>query len=232
MVLADDNFATIVRAVEQGRVIYDNIRKSIVFLLPTSFAEALVIAVAVTGGYELPMMPVQILWVNMITAVTLGVALAFEPAESDVMSRDPRRQQEPIMSALTVWRTLFVGGLMLLGVTAVFVAEAGVSLPYARTVAVNTLVSFEAVYLLSSRRLRTTVLSRGGLRGNPAVPLSILGVMTLQLLFTYQPSVAGLFNSRPITLESWGLVAALAVGLLLVVELEKYARAWWERTHS
>jgi magnesium-transporting ATPase (P-type) len=226
MVLADDNFATIVRAVEQGRVIYDNIRKSIVFLLPTSVAEALVIAVAVLLGYELPMTPVQILWVNMITAVTLGTALAFEAPEPDVMQREPRRLQEPILSGFAVWRTLFVGLLMLLGVTAVFLLESDNTVPYARTVAVNTLVAFEAFYLLSSRRLRTSVLSLAGMRGNPVAPISIVAVLVLQMLFTYEPNLSALFDARAITLSSWMLVVTLGFALLLVVELEKAVRKY------
>ena len=224
VVLADDNFATIVRAVEQGRVIYDNIRKSIVFLLPTSMAEALIIAVAVIMGAEPPMTPVQILWVNMITAVTLGIALAFEPGEPGVMQRHPRRLREPILTPLVIWRTLFVAILMLAGVAASYLLAGQHTIEYARTVAVTTLVGFEAVYLFSSRRLHATVLGRGFFSGNIAVPISVCGVLVFQLLFTYQPGMSTLFDSRPLGVDSWLLVAGLSLCLLLAVEAEKAIR--------
>jgi magnesium-transporting ATPase (P-type) len=178
------------------------------------------------------MTPVQILWVNMITAVTLGIALGFESPESNVMIRGPHPADEPILSKLAVWRTLFVGSLMLLGVTAVFIAESSNSIPYARTVAVNTLVSFEAVYLLSSRRLHTSVLSISGLRGNVAVPISIVGVIVFQMLFTYQPTLSDLFDSRPVSIDSWLLIMTLSMALLIIVECEKWIRNFYRGRSS
>jgi magnesium-transporting ATPase (P-type) len=226
MVLADDNFSTIVRAVEQGRVIYDNITKSILFLLPTSFAEALVIASAVLFGYDLPMTPVQILWVNMITAVTLGIALAFERAEPGIMLRDPRVSQQSILSPLALWRTGYVGLLMLGGVALLF-SEAvanGNSLEYARTVAVNVLVVFEAVYVLASRYTDASVLNLKGLVGNPVVLVSIVGVMSFQMLFTYGWPLNSWFQTAPLSGDAWMKIVALGCALFLIVEVEKWVR--------
>ena len=123
MVLADDNFATIAAAVEEGRTVYDNLKKSIAFILPTNGGEALVIVAAVLFGSVLPITPVQILWVNMVTAVTLGLALAFEPAESDVMARPPRRPDEPLLSRFLLWRIAFVSLILLAGTFGLFLYE-------------------------------------------------------------------------------------------------------------
>jgi magnesium-transporting ATPase (P-type) len=226
MVLADDDFSTIVRAVEQGRVIYDNITKSILFLLPTSFAEALVIAAAVLFGYDLPMTPVQILWVNMITAVTLGIALAFERAEPGIMLRDPRVSQQPILSPLALWRTGYVGLLMLGGVALLFSTSVsgGASLEYARTLAVNALVVFEAVYVLASRYTDASVLNLKGLVGNPVVLISIVGVMSFQMLFTYTWPLNTWFQTAPLSGDAWTKIVVLGGALFLIVEVEKWVR--------
>jgi magnesium-transporting ATPase (P-type) len=226
IVLADDNFATIVHAVVLGRTIYDNIQKSIVFLLPTSVAEALVIAIAIVVGAELPITPVQILWVNMITAVTLGIALAFERAEGDVMARSPRVARQPILSGLALWRTAFVGMLMLAGVMLLYALERAdeMSIEYARTVAVNTLVVFECVYLLSSRRLLRSVLNFDGFLGNRIVLLSIAIVLIFQLIFTYTSPLQTLFDSAALSIASWGRIWLTGLALLLLVELEKAGR--------
>jgi magnesium-transporting ATPase (P-type) len=225
VVLADDNFATIVEAVEAGRNIYENIRKSVVFLLPTSVTEALVIALAILIGYQLPMTPVQILWINMITAVTLGIALAFEPGSTEVMRHPPRASQAPLMTGLVIWRTVFVSMLMLAGITWLFALEASQQeLEYARTAAVNLLVIFEVVYLISSRHLNQTSVSLEGFTGNRIVLLSIALVVAFQVLFTYTEPFQLLFESRPLGVETWQRIALLGVGVFAVVELEKLVR--------
>jgi len=228
IVLADDNFSSIVRAVEQGRGIYDNISKSIAFLLPTSVAEALVVAAAIVLGFEPPITPVQILWVNMITAVTLGVALAFEPTEPQVMQRRPRAAREPILSGLTIWRTSAVSVLMLSGVLLLYFLERTVhGTDYARTVSVNALVVFEAVYLMSSRRLHRSLFSPGGFTGNRYVYVSILAVLGFQALFTYAWPLNSIFAALPISLDSWGRICVAGLALLCLVELEKLVRSAW-----
>ncbi len=225
VVLTDDNFATIVSAVAAGRNIYQSIRKSVVFLLPTSLTEALVIALAILAGYELPMTPVQILWINMITAVTLGIALAFEPQDPSVMQGPPRSTQTPLLSALVVWRTGFVSLLMLAAIAWLFSREAATgNLEYARTAAVSLLVLFEAVYLISSRHLNRTSVSVEGLFGNRIALLAIIGVAFLQLAFVYTPPFESLFESRPLSADTWLRIGALGMALFIVVEMEKLAR--------
>jgi magnesium-transporting ATPase (P-type) len=153
MVLADDDFASIAHAVEEGRTVYDNLKKSIMFILPTNVGEALTIVMAIALGRLLPLTAAQILWVNMITAVTLALSLAFEPAESDVMSRPPRRRDEPILSRLLLWRIVLVSLVLVAGTFGMFLWQRyhGASIEAARTVAVNTLVMFEVFYLFNAR---------------------------------------------------------------------------------
>ncbi len=227
MVLGDDNFATIAHAVEEGRTIYDNLKKAIIFLLPTSGGEALMILVAILMGSVLPITPVQILWINMITAVTLGIALAFEPAETDVMRRPPRAADEPLLSRFLVWRVVFVSLILLVGTFGLFLLERerGASLEAARTVAVNTLVLFEAFYLFNSRFLRQSVLTRNGLLGSRAVLIAVAIVVAMQFVFTYAPPMQALFETRPLSVVSWALAVLVASSVLFLVEAEKYVVA-------
>jgi cation-transporting P-type ATPase F len=227
IVLVDDNFASIIEAVEAGRVIYDNIRKSVVFLLPTSVAEALVIAIAVIFGLQLPMTPAQILWINMITAVTLGVALAFEPGGQHVMQRSPTVSREPLMSSLVLWRTAFVSLLMFAGIMFVFTFVLSErSVEYARTASVNTLVLFEIVYLLSARHSERSSLGAAGITGNPVL-FGVIGIVVFfQLLFTFAPPFQFLFESRALNAQTWLLIGLAGAFVFLVVELEKGLRRW------
>ncbi len=224
VVLADDNFASIAAAVEEGRTVYDNIRKAIAFVLPTNAAEAGVIVAAVAAGQLLPITPVQILWVNMVTAVTLALAIAVEPAEADVMRRPPRPRDERLLSPFVLWRTAFVGLLMVAAIYGLFAWElaAGSTLEAARAAAVNALVLLEAAYLLNARRLRTALWARARAR-NPWVPAAVATVVLLQLPFTYLPAMQAVFGTAAPAPGAWlraGLAAAL---LLLAVEAEK---AW------
>ncbi len=230
VVLGDDNFATIVGAVEAGRTVYDNIKKSVVFLLPTSVAEALVIALALIFGLQLPMTPVQILWINMITAVTLGVTLAFEPGSPDIMRRSPRVSREPFMSPLVIWRTSFVSLLMVAGIAVMFtLALEDHDVAYARTVSVNTLVAFEVVYLLSSRHLERPSIAFDGWVDNRVVPGAIAVVALLQALYTFTPPFELLFDAVPLAGPTWLGIAGAAAAVFVVVELEKGLRRAWTR---
>ncbi|MEA3410822.1 MAG: cation-transporting P-type ATPase [Pseudomonadota bacterium] len=224
MVLADDNFASIVHAIEEGRTVYDNIKKSILFILPTNGAEAFTLIAAILLGYHLPITPVQILWVNMITAVTLALSLAFEPPETDIMNRPPRDPDEPILSGFLIWRTLFVSLLMVAGIFGLFLWEidSGTSLDTARTVAVNTLVMFEVFYLLNTRYIRRSILSRKGLTGNRKVLVAIVLVVFFQFLFTYHPWMQQLFHTTPLDAKTWAVLVLVASSVFFVVELEKY----------
>ena len=223
MVLADDNFASIVNAVEEGRTVYDNIKKAIAFILPTSAGEAFIIVGAVAFGQVLPITPVQILWVNMITTVTLSLSLAYEPSEYNVMQRQPRNIKEPILSKFLVWRIIFVTIIMVIGTFGLYLWEWGQSLniELARTVAVNTLVMFEVFYLINTRFLYASVLNKKGLLGSRAVLISIALVLIFQLLFTYAPPFQYLFKTQPLALESWLIILGVTFSLLLLVEIEK-----------
>ena len=225
MVLADDNFATIAHAVEEGRTVYDNLRKSILFVLPTNGAQAFIILAAVALGEVLPITAVQILWVNMISAVTLALALAFEAAESDVMRRPPRHAREPLLSGLLVWRVVLVSAITVVGSFGLFLWEEahGASVERARTVAVNTLVMFEVFYLFNSRRLSAPILNREGLFGSRPVLIAIALVLALQLAFTYAPPLQNLFASRAIDVEQWLRIVTVASSVLFLIEIEKAA---------
>ncbi len=224
MVLADDNFASIARAVAEGRNVFDNIKKSILFILPTNGAEALVIMTAIVLGRVLPITPVQILWINMITAITLGLSLAFEPAETNVMQRPPRPPSEPILSGFLVWRIGFVSLLAVIGTFGLFVweRETGASIETARTVAVNTLVVFEAFYLLNARFFYDSVLSRKGFTGNPYIPLTIGIVLAMQVLFTYTGFMQVLFDTTAIDVFSWLRIFLVGAIIFLIIEGEKF----------
>ncbi|MCK4866951.1 MAG: cation-transporting P-type ATPase [Alphaproteobacteria bacterium] len=225
MVLTDDNFASIMHAVEEGRTVFDNLKKSILVLLPTSIGEALTILAAVLLAQALPITPVQILWINMITAVTLGMALAFEPTEAGVMERPPRSPDAPILSAFLTWRIVFVSMLLLVGTFGLFKLELafGASLDAARTVAVNTLVAGEIVYLFNCRRITEKSWTRDGLFGSRPVLIAVALVIGFQLLFTYLPVMQVLFHTTPIDFEAWARIILFALCLFILVELEKAA---------
>ncbi len=228
MVLADDNFASIANAVEEGRTIYDNIKKAITFLLPSNGGEALSILGAVLLATALPITPVQILWINMVTAVTLGLALAFEPAEADVMRRKPRKPDAPILDRFLAWRVVFVSLLLVSAVFGLFLwqTQAGVDVDVARSLAVNMLVAGEIVYLFNARMLTERSLSAKGLFGSRAALIAAGLVIVFQLLWTYTGPMHYLFGSAPLALWHWGVIAAVAVAIFLLVEAEK---AVWRR---
>ncbi|MCB1850997.1 MAG: HAD-IC family P-type ATPase, partial [Gammaproteobacteria bacterium] len=223
MVLADDNFASIINAIEEGRTVYDNIKKSILFILPTNGAEAFTLVAAIVLGYQLPITPVQILWVNMITAVTLALSLAFEPPERDILQRPPRDPNEAILSRFLVWRTLYVSLWMVAGIFGLFLwmRGNGNSIEAARTVAVNTLVLCEAFYLLNTRYVRRSVLSRSGLLGSRKVLVAIVVVIGFQLLYTYLPWMQRLFTSTHLDAMTWVVMLLVAASVFFVVEAEK-----------
>jgi magnesium-transporting ATPase (P-type) len=226
IVLADDNFATIRSAVREGRRIYDNLRKSVVFLLPTNGAQSLVILVAVVFGFTLPLTPVQVLWINMVTAITLSLALAYEPAEKGIMTRPPRTPGGPLIDrreiGLVLVVSLLIGGVTL-GVFAVALAG-GADLAYARTEAVAMLALGQLAYLLNCRFLRMSSLTIDVLRGNRVVWWSAFALIALQLFYTYVPFMNDLFGSRPLTVSSWVLPALLSVAVFLAVEGIKAVR--------
>ncbi|MBT8764859.1 cation-transporting P-type ATPase [Metapseudomonas boanensis] len=224
MVLADDNFATIAHAVEEGRTVYDNLRKSILFILPTNGAQAFVLLTAILLGLTLPITPLQILWVNMITAVTLALALAFEPAEDDLMQRPPRDPKAPLLSAELLWLILLVSVLLTLASLGLFIytQQLGWSMEASRTLAVNALVFGEIGYLFSSRRVNSP--AHFSVRDNPMVWGMVALMVVLQLAFTYVPAFQTLFGTADQSVLGWGWCLATAVATCAVVEVDKLWR--------
>jgi calcium-translocating P-type ATPase len=223
IVLLDDNFASIVAAVHEGRTVHDNIRKVIAWTLPTNGGETLCVVLALALGVALPMTPVQILWINMITEVTLGLVLAFEPPEPGVMQRPPRRRDAPLLSRLLLWRVVFVSLLFTLGVLGIFeyAVRSGRGEDVARTMVVNTLVVMEIFYLFNVRYLHMTSFSFRGLLGTPAVLAAVAVVVAGQLAFTYAPFMHTLFGSAPVSLADGGLIIGIGVFVMIILEIEK-----------
>jgi len=230
MVLADDNFASIVQAVKEGRTVFDNIRKAITFIMPTNGGEAGIIIAAILSGRLLPITPVQILWVNMITAVTLALTLAFEPSEEGIMDRPPHDPKEPILSYFLVWRILFISLLLVIGTFGLFLWERmhDVPLEQARTIAVNTLVMFEVFYLFNIRSLKTSIWRAKGFFANKTVFVAVFTVLGAQLLFTYLPVMQNLFKSTSISANDWLRIILITLPVLLIMETEKILLKHWE----
>ncbi len=223
MVLADDNFASITAAVKEGRTVYNNIEKAILFMLPTNVAQALVIMVAIFVGFTAPITAPQILWVNMVTSVALGLVISFEPHELDVMHRPPRAVDRPILDAFGIWRIAFVG-LALLAMTLwafVWMKSKGVSDDLARAGAVNALVIGQVFYLLNSRYKFDSSLSIKAHFGNQYLAMGIGAVAVLQLLFTYTPPFQRLFETEGLPLWVWPWLFLAGLVFFVVVEAEK-----------
>jgi len=222
MVLTDDNFASIADAVEEGRGVFDNLIKFIVWTLPTNLGEGMVILAAFLFGVTLPILPVQILWINMTTAAALGLMLSFEPREQGLMDRPPRHPARPILSGLLVQRIVLVGVLLLITAFGLFELERrqGASLETARTVAVNVFVLVETVYLFNSRSFTRSPFALGFFSNawvNGGAGLMLL----LQLAYTYAPPMNALFASAPMNAAQWTRVLACAALVFVVVEVEK-----------
>lgn len=246
MVLVDDNFASIVAAVQEGRTVYDNIRKVIGWTLPTNIGETVCVILALVLGLALPMTPVQILWINMVLTITLGLVLAFEPSEPGVMSRPPRLRGTPILSRFLAWRIGFVSLLFAAGVFFVFdyALQRGLGEDGARTMVVNVLVVMEIFYLFNIRYLHTTSFSLAGALGTPAVLGAVTAVVVAQLAFTYLPLMQSLFGTISISIEDGAVILLVGVVLMAVLETEKalmrrlrsgqspLARAAWSKPAS
>ncbi|QIM49191.1 cation-transporting P-type ATPase [Pusillimonas sp. DMV24BSW_D] len=234
MVLANDNFATIAVAVREGRAVYDNVKKFILFMLPTNGGEVLIVIAALVLGLALPLTPAQVLWINMVTVSTLGLALAFEPPERGIMRRPPRLPSEKLLSGFFAWRVLFVSILMATGALTLFFWELslGRDTATARTLAVNAVVFSEMFYLINSRRIDSSVLSRDGLLGSPHCLVAILFCILLQMVFTYVPLMHTLFSSVALTWVDWVKVLCVGAMVFFIAELEKWiSRRFFRRTH-
>ena len=226
LVLADDNFASIAAAVREGRTVYDNIKKVISWTLPTNGGEASTIMLALMLGMALPITPIQILWVNMITAVSLGIALAFEPTQEDTMRRPPRPRNQPLLTGELLWHIVLVTALFLAGVFGIYtyaIAQ-GYSVELARTIAMNTLVVMEIFHLLYIRNMSQVSLSWKMFRGTKAVWLAILVVVAGQFAITYLPSLQAVFFTEAVAFTDGLLIVSIGVVLYIIIELEKQIR--------
>jgi magnesium-transporting ATPase (P-type) len=226
IVLADDNFASIVAAVREGRTVYDNLTKVIGWTLPTNGGESMAIITAILFGLALPITPVQILWINMVTAVALGLTLAFEPTEPDAMRRSPRAPDRPILSGLLIWRVVLVSLLFVIGAFGMFFwAEArGLAVEEARTIVVNTIVVMEIFYLFSVRYLHGTSLTWTGVVGTPAVLVGVGTVIAAQFVFTYAPFMHVVFATRPVSWADGANIVILGIVFFAILELDKLVR--------
>ncbi|AEE52335.1 ATPase, P-type (transporting), HAD superfamily, subfamily IC [Haliscomenobacter hydrossis DSM 1100] len=237
MILVNDNFESIEAAVEEGRHVFDNLLKGIVFILPTSIGLGLVTLFAVSffptveGVLIRPMLPVQVLWVNLITAVALTLPLALEAMEPDVMNRPPRDQQKPFLSAVLALRMIIVALVMAGGTVGLFLWEYNIelekgidatkALAEAQTMAVTAMVFFQIFYLLNCRSLKYNV-GAIGYFSNPFIYLGIFVVLLAQLFFVYAPIMNRWFSSLPLNLEAWSFSAAVAASILVIVGIEKW----------
>ncbi|MDP3421000.1 MAG: HAD-IC family P-type ATPase, partial [Thiobacillus sp.] len=223
MVLTDDNFSTIAHAVEEGRTVYDNLKKAIVFIMPTNGGEAGMVLIAILLGITLPITPVQILWVNMVSAVTLALALAFEHPEPEAMRQPPRDSREPLLTRFMLWRIVFVTVFLVAGSLGLFLweLERGMPLEAARTAAINALVMGEIFYLFNCRRLIAPVVGWSGFFCNRAVLIAIGALIVLQGLFTYLPLLQSLFATTALDLVTWGHILLFGLIVYGVVEIEK-----------
>lgn len=225
MVLTDDNFATIAAAVEEGRGAYDNLIKFLVWTLPVSVGFALILLTSVVFGLTLPTLPVHLLWVNLTTAILLGLMLVFEPPEADIMQRPPRDQKTPIFDFAMFMRTGLVSMIMLAGSYWVFFYEqsSGASIAQTRTAVVNMVVAVASAYLINCRSLRQSILSIGWF-SNPRLWLGIGLTAILQLVFTYAPLMNRFLHTAPIEASSWLRILGVALTSFVLVELEKKLR--------
>ncbi|MCC5918682.1 MAG: cation-transporting P-type ATPase [Cryomorphaceae bacterium] len=223
MVLADDNFSSIVHAIEEGRTVYDNIRKSLLFILPTNGAESLVLIAAIILGMVMPITPPQILWANMVTAVTLALALAFEPAEANVMNRSPRNTKSALIGKKFLGRIGFVSviiGGATLGIF-YYLKQTGMELNMARTIAVNTLVSGQLFYLFNCRTIHETSINKDFFK-NPYVFIAGGALLIFQLAFVYLPIMQTLFDTTSIHFKYWIWSTLAGMGVFILVEIEKW----------
>ena len=223
IVLKDDNFATIVAAVEEGRDVYSTVQKLIAWAIPTNLGEAMILLIAITLGIALPLMPLQILWINLVTAIALAVPLVFEPKDKGLLEGPPRPPTERLITNTLIRKFVIVSGLMVLGTFGIFYAyqDSGETVALSQTVALNTLVFFELVYLFNSRSLTEPALSMD-LRANKWIPIGVLACFISQLLITYWGPFNHVFHTEAIGLLDWATALAIASSAFFAIEVEKY----------
>lgn len=232
LVLADDNFASIVAAVREGRTVYENIKKVIGWTLPTGAGEASTIILAILAGMSLPITAVQILWVNLITAITLGLALAFEPSEPGTMRRPPRPRGEPLLTGELVWHIVFVSSLFLAAVFGIYsyAIDRGYRVEVAQTMAVNMLVVLEIFHLFFVRNIHGTSLTWAAAKGTPIVWGCVVGVTVAQFAVTYLPQLQSVLGTASVPLGDGILIVAVGAAFFAIIEVEKQMRLAFRRS--
>ena len=223
MVLADDNFSTIAAAVEEGRRVYDNLKKTILFILPTNGAESLLIMASILFGTMMPLTPVQILWVNMVTSITVSLALAFEKIEPNAMRRPPRKSNAPLLSGYFIWRILFVsvligGGTLWLSLQ---LLDKGIAEEVVRTITLQTIVIAQLFHLFNSRSINRFAISSDFFSNKSVFVVAGL-LIVLQMSITYLPFMNQAFGTCPLEASYWAYPLGLGVVIFFVIELEKY----------
>ena len=223
MILSDDNFSSIAHAVQEGRNVFDNLIKFITWTLPTNLGEGLVILFAIMMGFTLPILPVQILWINMSTAIFLGLMLVFEPNERDIMKRPPRDPKQPILTKSMIIQMFIVGFYMLITSYIVFnnALSSGYSIEYARTAAVNIFVFIELFYLFSCKHLRTTIF-KINIFNNRFLLLGVALMVIVQILFTHTDSMNTVFKSEPLNMDTWISIIGISFCVIFVVEIKRF----------
>ncbi|MFQ5441864.1 MAG: cation-translocating P-type ATPase [Thermodesulfobacteriota bacterium] len=225
MVLADDNFASIFAAVEEGRVVYGNIRKVTLFLVSCGFGEITAILATILMGIPLPYIPAQILWLNLVTNGLQDIALAFEPAEKGTLKTPPKKPKEGILSSLMIQRTVLMGIVMAAGTLFVFMADlhGGVPLEKARTAALTTMVFFQFYQALNCRSETESIFSMSPM-GNPYLLYAMIGAFFAQLAVLYVPALQWIFRTVPLTMTEWLEVGLVTVTIVIAVEIDKWIR--------
>jgi magnesium-transporting ATPase (P-type) len=234
LVLADDNFASIAAAVREGRTVYDNIKKVISWTLPTNAGEALTIIIALFLGMALPVTAVQILWVNLITAITLGLALAFEPTEQDTMRRPPRPRSAPILTGTLIWHIVLVSTLFVIAVFSIYAhgVDKGYPPEVARTMALNMLVVLEIFHLFFIRNIYGTSLTWKAVRGTRVVWMTVMAVTAAQFAITYLPPFQAVFDTRAVPILEGVIIVAVGAVFFAIIEVEKQLRLAFRKTRQ
>lgn len=223
MILSDDNFQSIALAIKEGRIVFDNLIKFITWTLPTNLGEGLVILLAIMLGITLPILPVQILWINMSTAIFLGMTLIFESGEENIMRRSPRDPKKPIFNMAMIYQMIVVGIYLLAASYGMFnyALASGYSHEYARTVAVNLFVFIELFYLFNCKELERSVF-KTNIFNNPFLLIGVSLMALMQLSFTNLEFMNTTFKSEPLDLITWVEILFISFGVLFVVEIKRY----------
>jgi cation-transporting ATPase F len=222
MILADDNFATIVNAVEEGRHTYSNLQKMLAFIIPTNIGQALAVTIAILAGLTIPLMPVHILWINLVTSISCSLPLALEMKEPGLLSKPPRDPKAPLLGKRIIIRLIIVATTMTIGsfIAFYYALDIGYSLESARTIVMTTIVLMELVCIFSSRSFITPAISKNFF-SNKWIFVGVGATLLLQACVIYLPIMNELFNTVPIALLAWVPVILTTLALFLMVELEK-----------